>query len=189
MYISNLHFSYPSKPKQHSDEAYHLPSIICNMMISLYYHGLVRTFAWLSLSCSNCCRLGVVVLTNYLVLFLQKKHGDSDGKLRCEVCKDEIKGQVIRAVERAFCATCFKCSVCQKDLASADVGFTADADKKLFCQKCYSEWVYFWSFQLAIHIFSKAQVTSNKKEHKKRQHFLARPFLWWHFLFVTTVSL
>ena len=137
VYTSNLYFLYPSKPKQHSDEAYHLRTIIWNM-----YKPLLSWFSknvGLTQAVNNCYRLGVVVLTNFLVLFLQKKHGDSDGKLRCEVCKDEIKGQVIRAVERAFCATCFKCSVCQKDLASADVGFTADADKKLFCQKCYSE--------------------------------------------------
>lgn len=69
----------------------------------------------------------------------KKKHGDPDGKLRCEVCKEEIGGQVIRAVGVAFHAACFKCTVCKRDLADKDVGFTTDPDNKLFCQKDYNE--------------------------------------------------
>ena len=68
----------------------------------------------------------------------QKKHGNKEGKLECQVCKNEVKGQIIRAVGFAFHPDCFKCCECKKDL-SRTKQFTTDKSNHLYCQKDYNE--------------------------------------------------
>ena len=72
-----------------------------------------------------------------VTLSFQKKHGDKDGKVKCQECDKEVKGQIIRAVGFAFHPECFKCCECKEDL-SASNQFTTDKNNRLYCQKDYN---------------------------------------------------
>ena len=59
--------------------------------------------------------------------------------MSCGVCKEEVKGEIVRAVGLIYHPGCFVCVVCKEDLTQDGAAFKADQNKELHCMLHYQK--------------------------------------------------
>lgn len=72
-------------------------------------------------------------------LICVKCYKNKIGDMSCAVCKEEVKGEIVRAVGLVYHPQCFICVVCSKDLTADGVSFKADQNKDLHCMECFTK--------------------------------------------------